>query len=175
MLRYKRCNGPNANTPVSGTMQFDKVDFGNMTKNDAELVILHEMGHARRRREKAPARVEEPAQVLGLVNIGLRDCGTCAAPFHYTCPKAKAEYRPCGTHIRRRAPRASARYEDLMATYESTLRKPPRQPLRIEDGGGNGTKCSHWEEDSFDAGAGVDSFASELMTGRVAASRVPRF
>jgi len=52
-----------------------------------------------------------------------------------------------------------------MVDYESTLRVPPRKPLRIEDGGGNGTKCSHWEEDSFDAGAGTTSFASELMTG----------
>jgi len=86
--RYKRCTGPNANTPVSGTMQFDKVDFGNMTKNDAELVILHEMGH-----------------VLGLVNVGLRDCGACAAPFHYTCPKAKAECRRGGTRTRAPTPR----------------------------------------------------------------------
>jgi len=65
--------------PVAGIMKFDIVDFNNMDKSDAELVILHEMGH-----------------VLGIGSLW-ETFFTCAAGCsggdnEYDCAKANAEY-----------------------------------------------------------------------------------
>jgi hypothetical protein len=65
----------NTGSPISGYMKFDKYNFAIMGQTNAELIILHEMGH-----------------VLGLV--GLRgDCRSdCSFGYNYPCPLAQQEY-----------------------------------------------------------------------------------
>ena len=81
--------------------------------------------------------------VLGLVGT-LGDCeGACdrnnLVPFPYQCTKANNEY--------------------------AALR-PGAGTLLLENEGGSGTACAHWEEDSFNVGG-----TSELMTGYFEAFR----
>jgi len=106
-------------SPISGTMRFDQDDFANMSAENAEIIILHEMGH-----------------VLGVVGI-LGACESTACDnnniYTYPCPLAQQEYQnifPSGT-------------------------------LLLENDGGDGTRCGHWEEDNFPQSSG----SSELMTG----------
>ena len=73
--------------------------------------------------------------ILGLVETTGSKCSNdCpnTGDTSYTCPKALAEYNALG--------------------LENTL--------RLENDGGGGTKCKHWDEDSF----AIDG-SSELMTG----------
>lgn len=106
-------------SPIAGTMNFDEDDFASMSSTNAEIIILHEMGH-----------------VLGVVGV-LGACESSACDnngiYTYPCPLAQLEYQklyPTGT-------------------------------LRLENDGGGGTACSHWEEDDFPKTTG----SSELMTG----------
>lgn len=68
-------------SPVSGIMKFDQDDFNNMSQNDAEIIILHEMGH-----------------ILGLVNLSATACySSCdSGNFQYGwssgCTLASNEY-----------------------------------------------------------------------------------
>eukprot|EP00588_Corethron_pennatum_P000365 CAMPEP_0194285316 /NCGR_PEP_ID=MMETSP0169-20130528/29912_1 /TAXON_ID=218684 /ORGANISM="Corethron pennatum, Strain L29A3" /LENGTH=444 /DNA_ID=CAMNT_0039031409 /DNA_START=23 /DNA_END=1357 /DNA_ORIENTATION=+ len=115
--RYRRASL----SPISGIMEFDSDDFDEMSQNDAEIIILHEMGH-----------------VLGLVNKG-----NCYSP----CDSGNYDYgwdSNCAL--------ASNEYAKLNLGIGA---------LRVEDDGGGGTECSHWEEDSFPKVTG----SSELMTG----------
>jgi hypothetical protein len=110
--------------PISGVMKFDKDDFDRMSERDAEIIILHEMGH-----------------VLGLVG----SAGSCnnqcdrnqenkkGAP--YSCSKAKEEYKKM---------KIPGKDED---------------DLLLNRRGGTGSRCAHWDDESFD-----NPYASELMT-----------
>jgi len=80
--------------------------------------------------------LHEMGHILGLVETtGSRCSNDCpnTGDTSYTCPKALAEYAALGLGP---------------------------NTLRLENDGGGGTKCKHWDEDSF-AVAG----SSELMTG----------
>ena len=80
--------------------------------------------------------LHEMGHVLGL--SGLDDAGICSnnncanSNFNYGCTEAQNEYA------------------NLF----------PGKQLRLENDGGPGTECAHWEEDDFS-----DSDSSELMTG----------
>merc|ERR1719188_1661460 len=79
--------------------------------------------------------LHEMGHILGLVETTGSKCSNdCpnTGDTSYTCPKALAEYNALG--------------------LENTL--------RLENDGGGGTKCKHWDEDSF----AIDG-SSELMTG----------
>jgi len=110
-------------SPISGIMEFDEDDFVNLTQNDAEGIILHEMGH-----------------ILGLVNLRHTACYSNCTTGNYNygwdsgCTKASTEYMSLGLNL---------------------------GALEVENDGGGGTTCSHWEEDSFPKSTG----SSELMTG----------
>jgi len=80
--------------------------------------------------------LHEMGHVLGLVGQNGSGCGcdsTAVDQFAYPCPLAQAEY------------------EKIF----------PGQILSLENNGGGGTMCAHWEEDDFPASTG----SSELMTG----------
>ena len=79
--------------------------------------------------------LHEMGHILGLVETTGSKCSNdCpnTGDTSYTCPKALAEYNALG--------------------LENTL--------RLENDGGGGAKCKHWDEDSF----AIDG-SSELMTG----------
>jgi hypothetical protein len=91
--------------------------------DDAEIIILHEMGH-----------------ILGLVNLNFSACFS-------SCDSGNFDYGgTSGCSL------ASDEYNALNLGVGN---------LKVENDGGGGTRCSHWEEDSFPKSTG----SSELMTG----------
>jgi hypothetical protein len=108
-------------SPIAGIMRFDQDDFENMSQVNAEIIILHEMGH-----------------VLGLVSLW----GDCNAAF--LCANSGIFNYPC--------PLAQQEYQNLF----------PSGTLKLENDGGDGTRCGHWEEDNFPK---ITTGSSELMTG----------
>lgn len=123
--RYLR---PGKTSPISGIMKFDEADFASMSYNDAEIIILHEMGH-----------------ILGAVNLQNNPCHSTCSTGNYNygwasgCTLASTEYAALGLGL---------------------------GPLLVENDGGGGTSCAHWEESSFPQSTG----SSELMTGYFEAS-----
>jgi len=103
--------GPPGSSPISGIMKFDEDDFDTISQNDAEIIILHEMGH-----------------ILGLVNLEFSAC-------HSSCDSGNFDYGgTSGCSL------ASDEYNALELGVGN---------LKVENNGGGGTKCSHWEEESF--------------------------
>lgn len=80
--------------------------------------------------------------VLGLVNGQNLPC-------HCDCDSDRFEYGWCKSGS---TPLATIEYNNLGLTGNT---------LRVENDGSSGTRCGHWEEDSFDKSTG----SSELMTG----------
>lgn len=85
--------------------------------------------------------LHEMGHVLGLVGTTTNRCSAACNPNSgqqsgYSCPFANAEY------------------EQLVSDFSNT------DPLKLENNGGAGTACGHWEENSFRTSA-----SSELMTG----------
>ena len=153
--RYLR---PGKTSPISGIMKFDEADFASMSYSefeivlyfvngvclsiffftyilqtcisidDAEIIILHEMGH-----------------ILGAVNLQNNPCHSTCSTGNYNygwasgCTLASTEYAALGLGL---------------------------GPLLVENDGGGGTSCAHWEESSFPQSTG----SSELMTGYFEAS-----
>ena len=117
---YARGNIPagDVRSAIAGIMVFDEVDFSNMSQEDREVVVLHEMGH-----------------VLGIGTFWRFKCGEDCRDFSdydYTCTKAQEEYDKLGFVT----------------------------DLKLENDGGGGTRCGHWDESSF-----FNADYSELMTG----------
>lgn len=87
--------------------------------------------------------VHEMGHVLGIGVSGpcFEECSVASgeASFEYTCQRAAAEY-------------AKLQACNDFATGPLNL--------KLEDNGGEGTSCSHWEEDNFD-----HPVSSEMMTG----------
>jgi len=61
--------------PISGIMKFDEDDFNGPKGDDAEIIILHEMGH-----------------ILGAVNVNNNCNFLCLFNTNYGCSKAKDKY-----------------------------------------------------------------------------------
>jgi len=61
--------------PISGIMKFDEDDFNGPKGDDAEIIILHEMGH-----------------ILGAVNVNNNCNFLCIFNVNYGCNKAKEMY-----------------------------------------------------------------------------------
>jgi len=80
--------------------------------------------------------LRQTGHVLGLVSIFKKCNSQCSSSGDYVY----------------RCPLAQAAYEEIF----------PGQILRLENDGGNGTTCFHWEEDNFPHAI---TGASELMTG----------
>ena len=109
---------PDLTSAISGIMIFDEADFGKMSPQDREIIVLHEMGH-----------------VLGIGTFWRAKCGeNChRGDYSYDCPIANEKYREAGIS---------------------------EGSLRLENNGGQGTQCGHWDESSF-----FNPNYSELMTG----------
>jgi len=79
--------------------------------------------------------LRQTGHVLGLVSLYGQCSSACSSgDYVYRCPLAQAAYKEIF----------------------------PGQTLRVENDGGGGTACAHWEEDDFPK---ATTGASELMTG----------
>ena len=109
---------------ISGLMIFDEDDFANMSSEDREIIVLHEMGH-----------------VLGIGTFWSQKCGVgcTSGDYEYTCSGANQKYAEAGF---------------------------TNSDLTLENDGGPGTQCGHWDESSFSS-----NVYSELMTGYFEANK----
>jgi len=118
-------------SPISGIMVFDSADFDTMSQNDAEIIILHEMGH-----------------ILGLVNVRPGRCHSPCDTGNYqyglesNCALASNEYAKlnlgigplkvedgneggeCGHWEEDSFPKSSGSSELMTGLFESGLAQP---------------------------------------------------
>ena len=101
----------------------------------AGIMLFDEEDFARMSpRDRELVVLHEMGHVFGIGTFWRKKCGTsCSTNHQYTCPKAINEYNKLG--------------------FANTA-------LTLENDGGPGTQCGHWDEDSFQS----DEY-SELMTG----------
>jgi hypothetical protein len=132
---------PNVDVPVSGYTEFDSADWEWMvTNNILESVILHEMGH-----------------ILGIGSLwgwlGLLNPGNCRdqTVFPLTGPVSPAPFY-----------RGAFGNTSLPLVDPTNFRNLGAVP--IEDSGGAGTRCAHWEESIY---------RQELMSGFVSVNGNP--
>lgn len=115
--------------PLIGCMQFDEADIATLEKEGTfSQVILHEMGHV-----LGYGSLWQPIQFTNGEFFNSRDllspaCDTTNTPSSFNGRNAVLEYGVLGE-----------------------VGNPP-----VENNFGAGTRCSHWDEDTFD---------NELMTG----------